>query len=39
MVVFGQSFCIREKVVNSGKMVALVEKWLYSDKSGCILAK
>ena len=39
MVVLGQSFCIRKKVVSSGKMVALVEKWLYSGKSGCIQAK
>ena len=33
MVVFGQSGCDRKNVVAFGK------KWLYSDKSGYILAK
>ena len=33
LVVFGQSGCIRAKVV------VFVIKWLYSGKSGCIRAK
>ena len=33
VVVFGQSGCVREKVVVFG------QRWLYSDKSGFILAK
>ena len=33
MVVFGQSGCIRAKLVVFGL------KWLYSGKSGCISAK
>ena len=39
MVVFGQSDCIRAKVVLFGKMVVFGKKWLYSGKSGCIRQK
>ena len=45
-VVFGQSGCIRVKVVYSGKVVVLgakvvvfEQKWLYSGKSGSIWEK
>ena len=33
MVVFGESGCIRDKMVVFG------QKWLYSEQSGCIRAK
>ena len=46
MVVFGQDCCIRaktskvgQKLLYSGKIVALGIKWLNSGKSGCIRAK
>ena len=32
MVVFGQRSCIREKILYSGKVVAVRQKWLYSGK-------
>ena len=37
MIVFGQIGCFRAKVDVFGSMVVLGQKWLYSDKSGCIL--
>ena len=39
MVVFGQSGCIRAKIVLFGKEVVLGQKWLYSCKSGYNRAK
>ena len=42
MVVFGQSGCVREKWVFSGKIVLFGKNrlffamWLYAGKSGCI---
>ena len=39
MVVFGQSGCIRAKVVVIWKVVLFGEKLLYSGKSGCICEK
>ena len=39
MVIFGQSGCIRGKVVVFGKMVVFGLTWLYTGKNGCIRAK
>ena len=35
MVVFGQSGCVRVKVVVFGKIGFIPAKWFYSGKSGC----
>ena len=37
--VFGQSGCVRAKVVCLDKSDTIRSKWLYLGKSGCILAK
>ena len=40
LVVFEQTGCNRAKMVSiRGKVVVVLQKWLYSGKSGCVLAE
>ena len=39
MVVFGQSGCVRARLLYSGKVNVFQQKFLHSGKSGCIRAK
>ena len=36
MVVFGQSGCVRARLLYSGKVNVFQQKFLHSGKSGCI---